>query len=54
MNTTTLKAGGGDSTLSLNEGYFARRNVLDWVFAALVAGGFSLRLLALRRFHGRL
>ncbi|MBW8722606.1 MAG: c-type cytochrome biogenesis protein CcsB, partial [Polaromonas sp.] len=34
-----MKAG-GDSTLSLNEGYFARRNVLDWVFAALVAGGF--------------
>ena len=39
VNTTTLKAG-GDTTLSLNEGYFARRNVLDWVFAALVAGGF--------------
>jgi len=39
VNTTTLKAG-GDSTLSLNKGYFARRNVLDWVFAALVAGGF--------------
>ncbi|WP_457279742.1 c-type cytochrome biogenesis protein CcsB [Polaromonas sp. P5_D5] len=38
VNTTTLKAG-GDSTLSLNEGYFARRNVLDWVFAALVTGG---------------
>jgi cytochrome c-type biogenesis protein CcsB len=39
VNTTTLKAG-GDSTLSLNEGYFAKRNVLDWVFAALVASGF--------------
>ena len=39
VNTTTLKAG-GDSTLSLNESYFVRRNVLDWVFAALVAGGF--------------
>jgi cytochrome c-type biogenesis protein CcsB len=39
VNTTTLKAG-GNTTLSLNEGYFARRNVLDWVFAALVAGGF--------------
>jgi cytochrome c-type biogenesis protein CcsB len=39
INTTTLKAG-GDTTLSLNEGYFARRNRLDWVFAALVAGGF--------------
>ncbi|MCX7257734.1 MAG: c-type cytochrome biogenesis protein CcsB, partial [Polaromonas sp.] len=39
INTTTLSAEGG-STLSLNEGYFSRRNALDWVFAALVAGGF--------------
>lgn len=38
-HTTTLSAQGG-STLSLNEGYFFRRNALDWVFAALVAGGF--------------
>ncbi|SFC00994.1 cytochrome c-type biogenesis protein CcsB [Polaromonas sp. OV174] len=38
-NTTTLTAG-RDTTLSLNEGYFAKRNALDWVFAALVAGGF--------------
>lgn len=38
-HTTTLSAEGG-STLSLNEGYFSRRNALDWVFAALVAGGF--------------
>ena len=39
INTTTLSAGRG-STLSLNEGYFSRRNALDWVFAALVASGF--------------
>ncbi|CAN5552942.1 c-type cytochrome biogenesis protein CcsB [soil metagenome] len=38
--TTTLSAGRGNRTLSLNEGYFARRNALDWVFAVLVAGGF--------------
>jgi len=38
INTTTLSAGRG-STLSLNEGYFSRRNTLDWVFALLVAGG---------------
>ena len=39
ISTTTLSAGRG-STLSLNQGYFARRNALDWVFAVLVAGGF--------------
>ena len=38
INTTTLSAGRG-STLSLNKGYFARRNTFDWVFALLVAGG---------------
>jgi cytochrome c-type biogenesis protein CcsB len=41
--TTTLKAARGatpGASLSLNEGYFARRNAIDWVFAALVAGGF--------------
>lgn len=42
INTTTLTAGrrsGQDSTLNLHEGYFARRNALDWVFAALVLAG---------------
>ena len=39
ISTTTLLAGRG-GTLSLNRGYFARRNALDWVFAVLVAGGF--------------
>ena len=40
MNTAT-------TTLTLNEGYFARRNWLDWLFAALVlAGG----LFALQRY----
>ncbi len=37
--TTTLSASRG-STLRLNEGYFAKRNILDWVFAVLVTGGF--------------
>ncbi|MES2189305.1 MAG: c-type cytochrome biogenesis protein CcsB [Pseudomonadota bacterium] len=39
--TTTLSAGRGSKaqTLSLNEGYFARRNLLDWIFAALVVAG---------------
>ena len=40
--TTTLSAGrgaAGGTTLSLTEGYFARRNALDWVFAALVVVG---------------
>lgn len=36
MNTATLK------TITLHEGYFAKRNVYDWVFAVLVAvGGLS-------------
>ena len=53
MNTTTLKntsitttlgtsdqRGVGDEPVfSLHEGYFARRNVLDWLFAALVIVG---------------
>ena len=38
MNTTTLTAR-RSTTLSLNEGYFARRSTLDWVFAALVVAG---------------
>ena len=40
ISTTTLSAGRNNSTLSLNEGYFVRRNLLDWVFAVLVASGF--------------
>jgi len=41
MNTAT-------TTLTLNEGYFARRNWRDWLFAALViAGG----LFAFNRYH---
>jgi len=39
VNTTTLSSG-RDSTLKLDQGYLARRNVLDWLFAVLVAGGF--------------
>ena len=39
--TTTLaaKRQAADKTVSLNEGYFARRNALDWIFAALVVIG---------------
>ena len=37
--TTTLAADKAGQTLSLNEGYFAKRNVLDWIFAALVVAG---------------
>ncbi|MDB5742309.1 MAG: cytochrome c assembly protein [Polaromonas sp.] len=40
INTTTTLSAGQASTLSLNPGYLARRNALDWVFAVLVAGGF--------------
>jgi cytochrome c-type biogenesis protein CcsB len=39
MNTTTLKRSGSHDGFVLNEGYFARRNVLDWLFAALVVCG---------------
>ena len=45
--TTTLSADG--RTLGLNEGYFARRNVLDWIFAALVIVG---GLFAFARYNG--
>ncbi len=38
MNTTTLRAD-RHNTLSMNEGYFAKRNMLDWVFATLVLVG---------------
>jgi len=51
MNTTTtLSSRGTDATtISLHEGYFAKRNLTDWIFAALVlAGG----LFAFARYHG--
>ena len=38
MNTTTLKID-RSSTLRLSEGYFAKRNTLDWLFAVLVLAG---------------
>ena len=44
-STTTLSAERDSATLNLNAGYFAKRNVLDWVFAALVAGGFLFALM---------
>ena len=39
VSTSTLSADSGSRTLSLNEGYFARRGVLDWVFSVLVIAG---------------
>jgi cytochrome c-type biogenesis protein CcsB len=39
MNTITLKRSGAKDDFILNEGYFARRNLLDWLFAALVVCG---------------
>ena len=37
--TTTLQNSGGHDAFILQEGYFVRRNVLDWLFAALVLAG---------------
>ena len=42
MNTATR-----NTTITLNEGYFSRRNWLDWAFAAIVAAG---GLFALQRY----
>lgn len=41
MNTATT------TTVTLNEGFFARRNWLDWLFAAIVVAG---GLFALQRY----
>ena len=38
-HTTTLHRSGGSDAFVLNQGYFARRNWLDWLFAALVLAG---------------
>ncbi|MES2944899.1 MAG: c-type cytochrome biogenesis protein CcsB [Pseudomonadota bacterium] len=38
-STSTLTANGNNKTLNLNEGYFAKRNLLDWIFAVLVVVG---------------
>jgi cytochrome c-type biogenesis protein CcsB len=37
--TTTLQSSGGQDAFILHEGYFVRRNLLDWLFAALVLAG---------------
>ena len=37
--TTTLQNSGGQDAFILHEGYFVRRNVLDWLVAALVLAG---------------
>ena len=56
-NTNTLAGTGADSsgtigtttlTMTLNEGYFAKRNVFDWLFAVLVMVG---GVFALTRYH---
>jgi cytochrome c-type biogenesis protein CcsB len=40
MNTTTLSSRTTDAnTISLQQGYFAKRNALDWIFAAMVLVG---------------
>ena len=39
MNTATTTAPSSPTTLTLGEGFFARRNTFDWLFALLVAGG---------------
>ncbi|MGC1172788.1 c-type cytochrome biogenesis protein CcsB [Polaromonas sp.] len=40
MNTTTLSSRTTDAnTISLQQGYFAKRNVLDWIFAAVALAG---------------
>ena len=39
MNTTTLHRSGANDSFVLNPGYFVRRNLLDWLFAALVVCG---------------
>jgi cytochrome c-type biogenesis protein CcsB len=40
MNTTTLSSRTSDATtISLQQGYFAKRNALDWIFAAIVLVG---------------
>ena len=39
MNTVVQKAMPDDVTVVLHEGYFAKRNGLDWVFAVLVLMG---------------
>jgi len=40
MNTTTLSSRTTDAnTISLQQGYFAKRNVFDWIFAAIALVG---------------
>ena len=46
MNTTTIAR--PNATLTLNEGYFARRNWADWLFALAVVAG---AVFAFQRYH---
>jgi cytochrome c-type biogenesis protein CcsB len=45
MNTATTMMDGKTSTITLNEGYFAKRSALDWVFALLVVLGTAYALM---------
>jgi cytochrome c-type biogenesis protein CcsB len=44
MNTATTTMDGKTSTITLNEGYFAKRSAMDWVFALLVVLGTAYAL----------
>jgi cytochrome c-type biogenesis protein CcsB len=46
MNTASATL---TKTITLNEGYFSKRNIFDWLFAALVVAGGAF---ALFRYHG--
>jgi cytochrome c-type biogenesis protein CcsB len=39
MNTATTTTAPAGTTITLNEGFFARRSAFDWLFAAIVAAG---------------
>ncbi len=39
MNTATIPSSKTATTITLNEGFFSRRSVFDWLFAALVVVG---------------
>lgn len=47
MNTASATA--TTMTMTLNEGYFSKRNLFDWLFAALVVAGGAFTLL---KYHG--
>jgi hypothetical protein len=40
------------ATITLHEGYFVRRSVMDWAFAALVAAGCLFAFSRYSELHG--